>query len=177
VAAKNKGWKISGVEVNKNARALAKKKAVSLESSIESFETEKFDVITMWHVLEHISNYKEVLQLCHSLLAEKGVLVIAVPNYKSYDAQYYKNFWAAYDVPRHIWHFSRKSLPMLLKDTFKLTAIKPMLFDSFYVSLLSEKYKTGKRFSLNAFWIGLRSNVSAKKTKEYSSLIYCFSKK
>lgn len=176
VAAKNGGWQISGVEVNENARILAEEKAILLKSTIESFSTEKFDVISMWHVLEHISNYKEVLETCHSLLNENGILVIAVPNYKSYDAQYYKNFWAAYDVPRHLWHFSRKSLSQLLKDTFNLITIKPMLFDSFYVSLLSEKYKTGNNFSLKAFWVGLKSNIKAKKTKEYSSLIYCFKK-
>ncbi|WP_432412293.1 class I SAM-dependent methyltransferase [Rasiella sp. SM2506] len=176
VTAKNKAWDIAGVEINPNARRLAKKKSISLESTVTNFKGEKFDVITMWHVLEHISNYKEVLETCHSLLNEKGVLVIAVPNYKSYDAQYYKNYWAAYDVPRHLWHFSRKSLPKILKNTFQLISIKPMVFDSFYVSLLSEKYKTGKKFSLRAFWVGLQSNRKARKTKEYSSLIYCFRK-
>lgn len=176
VVAKNKGWEIAGVEVNKKARILAKEKSVPLKSRIEDFTDQKFDVITMWHVLEHISNYKEVLQTCQSLLSENGVLVIAVPNYKSYDAQYYKNNWAAYDVPRHLWHFSRQSLPKILKDTFHLICIKPMVFDSFYVSLLSEKYKTENNFSLKALWIGLQSNLKAIRTKEYSSLMYCFRK-
>lgn len=176
VVAKNKGWEIAGVEVNKKARILAKEKSVPLKSRIEDFTDQKFDVITMWHVLEHISNYKEVLQTCQSLLNENGVLVIAVPNYKSYDAQYYKNNWAAYDVPRHLWHFSRQSLPKILKDTFHLICIKPMVFDSFYVSLLSEKYKTENNFSLKALWIGLQSNLKAIRTKEYSSLMYCFRK-
>lgn len=177
VAAKNKGWDISGVEVNEKARALAKEKAVPLKRTIENFTNEKFDVITMWHVLEHISNYKEILETCQSLLNENGVLVIAVPNYKSYDAQHYKNYWAAYDVPRHLWHFSRKSLAIIIENTFQLISTKPLLFDSFYVSLLSEKYKTGSNFSLKALWIGLQSNIKAMKTKEYSSLIYCFRKR
>lgn len=176
VAAKNNSWNVFGLEVNETARALAKEKSVLLENQIEKFTGQTFDVITMWHVLEHISNYEETLEICHSLLKEDGVLVIAVPNYRSYDAQYYKNNWAAYDVPRHLWHFSRKSLPKLLKRSFELVAIKPMIFDSYYVSLLSEKYKTGKNFSTKAFWVGLQSNVKAKKTKEYSSLIYCFTK-
>ncbi len=176
VAAKSKGWEISGVEVNENARNLAREKSVSLNNSINSFNDQKFDVITMWHVLEHISNYQEVLQTCYSLLKEHGILVIAVPNYKSYDAKYYKSHWAAYDVPRHLWHFSRTSLPKLLKDTFHLICEKPMIFDSFYVSLLSEKYKSAKNFSLKAFVVGLRSNIKAKRTKEYSSIIYCFKK-
>ena len=176
MAAKNTGWEISGVEINESARNLAKKKSVLLESSINNFNGQKFDVITMWHVLEHISNYQEVLQTCHSLLKENGTLIIAVPNYKSYDANYYKSHWAAYDVPRHLWHFSRSSLPKILKNTFHLHCEKPMMFDSFYVSLLSEKYKTGTNFSLKAFLVGLRSNINAMKTKEYSSLIYCFKK-
>ena len=176
VAAKKNRWEIFGVEVNENARALAKGKSVSLENSIEKFTGHTFDVITMWHVLEHISNYEEILDKCHSLLNASGVLLIAVPNYKSFDARYYKQNWAAYDVPRHLWHFSRNSLPKLLKRSFELVKTKPMIFDSYYVSLLSEKYKTGKNFSLNAFWIGLQSNVKAKKTQEYSSLIYCFRK-
>ncbi len=176
VAANKAGWETSGVEVNENARALAKEKEVLLNSSISNFATEKFDVITMWHVLEHISNYEEILEICHSLLSKNGVLIIAVPNYKSYDAQHYKMHWAAYDVPRHLWHFSRNSLSKILRDSFKLIKIKPMLFDSFYVSLLSEKYKSGKNFSVKAVWIGLKSNIKAGKTKEYSSLIYCFKK-
>jgi 2-polyprenyl-3-methyl-5-hydroxy-6-metoxy-1,4-benzoquinol methylase len=176
VTAKKKGWQVSGVEVSKNARKRAAQKKVSLEDSVDTFKGEKFDVITMWHVLEHISNYQEVLSKCHELLVEEGVLIVAVPNYKSYDANYYKKYWAAYDVPRHLWHFSKTSLPKVLKDSFQLSAIKPMLFDSFYVSLLSEKYKTGNSFSLKALWIGLWSNLRAIKTKEYSSLIYCFKK-
>ena len=176
VAAKKNKWEISGVEVNENARVLAKGKSVLLENSIEKFTGQTFDVITMWHVLEHISNYEEILDKCHTLLNASGVLLIAVPNYKSFDAQYYKQNWAAYDVPRHLWHFSRNSLPKLLKRSFELVKTKPMIFDSYYVSLLSEKYKTGKNFSLKAFWIGLKSNLKAKKTQEYSSLIYCFRK-
>ncbi len=176
VTAKNKGWNISGVEVNKKARALAAKKMVVLEESIQKFSTKKFDAITMWHVLEHIPNYNEILDICHSLLKENGVLIIAVPNYKSYDAKHYKNYWAAYDVPRHLWHFSRNSLSKILNTNFNLIATKPMIFDSFYVSLLSEQYKTGNNFSLKAFWIGLLSNIKAWTTNEYSSLVYCFKK-
>ncbi len=177
VAANKKDWQVFGVEVNENARSLAKKKSILLESKIDSYTNQKFDVVTMWHVLEHISDYRDVLQKCHALLNKNGVLVIAVPNYKSYDAQYYKNYWAAYDVPRHLWHFSKNSLPKILQNLFNLISIKPMIFDSFYVSLLSEKYKTGKTFSLKALWVGFQSNRSAKQTKEYSSLIYCFRKR
>jgi len=177
VTAKKKGWDISGVEVNQNARNRAEEKSVLLEDTINKFQDQKFDVITMWHVLEHIPNYKQTLERCYSLLNENGILLIAVPNYKSFDAQYFKNYWAAYDVPRHLWHFSRTSLPKILKATFQLIDIKPMIFDSFYVSLLSEKYKTGNNFSFKAIWIGLQSNIKASATKEHSSIVYCFRKR
>ncbi|WP_263649781.1 class I SAM-dependent methyltransferase [Rasiella rasia] len=174
--AKNRGWSVSGVEVNSGARDKAAEKGINLVSSLEKVQNKKFDVITLWHVLEHIPNYKETLATLESMLTNSGILIIAVPNFKSYDARHYKEYWAAYDVPRHLLHFSRNSLPKLLESTFALQKIKPMVFDSFYVSLLSEKYKTGKSFSLKAFWIGLLSNIRAWQSKEYSSLIYCFKK-
>ena len=103
--------------------------------------------------------------------------MVAVPNYKSFDATYYKQFWAAYDVPRHLWHFNQTSISNLFGTfNFKLDGIKPMLFDSFYVSLLSEQYKSGSKNLIKAFYIGLRSNFKAIRTKEYSSLIYVLKK-
>ena len=101
-----------------------------------------------------------------------------MPNYKSYDAGHYKNFWAAYDVPRHLWHFNQKSIANLF-ETENLSVVKtlPMKFDAYYVSLLSEKYKSGFMNPVKAFWIGLQSNLKAKQSKEYSSLIYVIKNK
>ncbi|NND63424.1 MAG: class I SAM-dependent methyltransferase [Flavobacteriaceae bacterium] len=175
-AAKSDGWEVMGVEPNKEAAQLASNKVKRIYSSLDEMENIKFDAITLWHVLEHLPNLDKVIHKLHSLLKEGGVLIIAVPNYKSYDANYYKEFWAAYDVPRHLWHFSQHTIKTLFTPQLVLEKIKPMIFDSFYVSLLSEKYKTGKKFSLKAFWVGFRSNWSAKRTGEYSSLIYCFKK-
>jgi len=110
-------------------------------------------------------------------LKPSGKLIIAVPNHKSYDAEYYKAFWAAYDVPRHLWHFSQNGIKRLFKNhDLDLVNTKPMLFDAFYVSLLSEKYKKGFMNPFIAFWIGLRSNLKAKRSGEYSSMIYVFKK-
>ena len=107
------------------------------------------------------------------LLKPNGTIIIAVPNFKSFDAKYYKEFWAAYDVPRHLWHFSKISIEKLVaKENMKLVKILPMVFDSFYVSLLSEKYKNGKMNFFKAFFIGLKSNIKAKQSLEYSSHIY-----
>lgn len=173
VTAKASGWQTTGIEPNKNAKNLAISKGISFENSIESIENQQFDVITMWHVLEHVPDVEHQIQQLKRLLKPEGTLIIAVPNYKSFDAQYYGKFWAAYDVPRHLWHFSKTSIQKLVsRENLKLAKILPMVFDSFYVSLLSEKYKTGKMNFIKAFWIGLRSNLNAYSTKEYSSHIY-----
>lgn len=173
VTAKASGWQTTGIEPNKNAKNLAISKGISFENSIESIENQQFDVITMWHVLEHVPDVEHQIQQLKRLLKPEGTLIIAVPNYKSFDAQHYGKFWAAYDVPRHLWHFSKTSIQKLVsRENLKLAKILPMVFDSFYVSLLSEKYKTGKMNFSKAFWIGLRSNLNAYSTKEYSSHIY-----
>ncbi|RKS55398.1 methyltransferase family protein [Gillisia mitskevichiae] len=177
LTAKNKGWKVKGIEPDENARELAQKKGLKLVSDSSNFKAEKFDVITMWHVFEHVYDLKNQIIELEQLLKKGGLLIIAVPNFKSYDALYYKEHWAAFDVPRHLWHFSRKSFEKLFRDTsFSLIEEKPLLFDSFYVSLLSEKYKNKKSNFLKAFLIGLRSNLKAKRSSEYSSIAYFFQK-
>ena len=172
--AKDKGWDIQGVEPNQNARELARSKNVLLKESLDEFSGQQFDVITLWHVLEHLPNLKDTIQQIENLLTPGGTLIIAVPNYNSFDAKHYKSFWAALDVPRHLWHFSRNSMSKLFSSKLKLVKIKPMIFDSFYVSLLSEKHKNGSSSFVKAFLVGLWSNISAWRSKEYSSLIYCF---
>ena len=172
---KDAQWEVSGVEVNAEARKKANEKGIELLENLNALENKKFDIVTLWHVLEHLPDIENTIQKIQNLVRKDGLLIIAVPNFKSYDAAYYKENWAAYDVPRHLWHFSQESMKILF-STMTHIATKPMIFDSFYVSLLSEKYKTGKKFSLKGFWIGLRSNSKAKYTKEYSSLIYLFKK-
>ena len=184
LACKKNDWEIKGIEPNVKAKAIAIKKFQSskaniyntiedLKTAVKKQHLKTFDVITMWHVLEHVPNLTEYISTLKQLLKPNGTLVIAVPNFKSYDAEHYKEFWAAYDVPRHLWHFSRIAIEKLFKaENMKVVNVLPMKFDSFYVSLLSEKYKTGSSNFLKAFYIGLQSNLKAKSTKEYSSLIY-----
>lgn len=163
----------TGVEPSASARKRAAEKGVKLEESISQVEDLTFDAISMWHVLEHIPEPRAHLKKCFEMLNTDGLLVIAVPNYKSFDAQYYGSYWAAYDVPRHLWHFNQEGMKQLLQESgFQMRAVKPMPFDAFYISLLSEKYKTGSSSFLKAFYIGLRSNWKAASNKEYSSLIY-----
>lgn len=177
LAAKKKNFHVSGIEPNESARKLAVEKGIELQDELSYFKEKSFDVISMWHVLEHVPDLEFQLKELHRLLKPNGVAVIAVPNYKSFDAKYYKEFWAAYDVPRHLWHFSQNGISELFKKhNFKKIKTKPLVFDSFYVSLLSEKNKTGKSNFLKAFNLGLKSNLRAQSTSEYSSLVYFFQK-
>ncbi|AWK03619.1 methyltransferase [Flavobacterium crocinum] len=178
LTAKNNGWETIGVEPSERAKNIAKQKGISFVEEISSLENNSLDVITMWHVLEHVPDLEHQIQELKRLLKPTGILIVAVPNYKSFDANHYGTFWAAYDVPIHFWHFSKKSIQLLFeKVDMKLEKILPMKFDSFYVSLLSEKYKTGKMNYIKAFFVGLKSNWKAKSTKEYSSHIYVLKNK
>lgn len=166
------GWTVSGVEPSQKARVLAKQKNIDLSETLPE-EADAYDAITMWHVLEHVYDLKEQLIWLKNKLSREGVLFVAVPNFESYDASLYKTDWAGYDVPRHLYHFSRKAIQLLFeKQEMKVIDVLPMKFDAFYVSLLSEKYGSGKMNFFNAFWSGWRSNQKAKQTGAYSSLIY-----
>lgn len=178
--AKKNGWQISGIEPSEIARENALKKEILLNETSEEIlkQTIKFDCITLWHSLEHIPDLEKQLQFLNKIIKPDGTLIIAIPNFKSKDAQIYKEFWAGFDVPRHIWHFSQKSVQLIFKEiNFKIIAKKPMYFDSFYIALLSEKYKTGKMKPIKAFFNGLLSNISAIKNNEFSSIIYILKRK
>lgn len=175
-AAQQKNWEINGIEPNEKARNIANKKtknSVFATEQLLEYKPKSFDVITLWHVLEHLPNLEEHFSIFKKLLKSNGVLIIAVPNYNSYDAQHYKKDWAAYDVPRHLWHFSKTSILKLADcNNMKVHETLPMKFDAFYVCLLSEKYKSGIMNPFKAFWVALRSNLKASRNQEYSSLIY-----
>ncbi|WP_339652737.1 class I SAM-dependent methyltransferase [uncultured Maribacter sp.] len=174
---KNQNWTSFGIEPNENARRKAKLKNIDVTANFEELNQQKFNVITLWHVLEHLPDLPNQIKKITNLLETKGTLIIAVPNFKSYDAKYYKEHWAAYDTPRHLWHFSQQSIINLFKEkNFKVIKTIPMKFDSYYVSLLSEKYKNGKQNYLKAIYRGWLSNYKAKRTTEYSSLIYVLKK-
>jgi len=176
---KEKGWQVTGTEKSSDARDFAKKEFNLDNLSSEELFTLKeksFDVITLWHVLEHIHLLNENMETFHRLLKENGKLLIAVPNHDSTDAKHYKEFWAAYDVPRHIWHFAPKQMKMLgEKHDFTLSLLHNMPFDSFYVSLLSEKYKKSKLALLKGIFYGKISWLkSIFNPVKCSSVIYVF---
>ncbi|MDQ2719556.1 MAG: class I SAM-dependent methyltransferase [Bacteroidota bacterium] len=173
-------WNIAGIEPDENARGKALELyGLHLDDSEKFYDlhSQTFDAITLWHVLEHVHDLHGYISQSKKLLKPQGKLFIAVPNYTSYDAKFYEEFWAAYDVPRHLYHFSPKSMNTLLNlHGMQVEKIKPMWFDSVYVSMLSEKYKTGKSHPVKAFVIGSISNLKTLcNKKKCSSLIYVIS--
>ncbi|NVK27350.1 MAG: methyltransferase domain-containing protein [Flavobacteriia bacterium] len=174
------GWDITGVEVSEVARANAfTEHGIKPLSSFDEVkeDSNQFNAISMWHVLEHLPNLNEHLNKFHKILKDDGALFIAVPNHESLDAVHYGPQWAAWDVPIHLWHFSKSSMKNLAeKNGFEITEIKNMAFDSFYVSLLSEKYKNGSMRPIHAFLTGLRSNLAGRSSKNMSSLVYVLKK-
>lgn len=175
------GYKVSGVEPSEEARrSIPHDDAIKLYAQLADATNQQFDVITFWHVLEHIYEIEESIHKVKRLLNEDGFLFIALPNPNAYDAKLYQNIWAAWDLPRHIWHFTKIDMERFAnKNGLRIEDIIPMKLDAYYVSLLSEKYRNpqGKLLPMiNAFINGIRSNHSAKKTGEYSSLLYILRK-
>lgn len=172
-----KGWNIEGVEPSDLARSKAQLiTSREIHASLEGVTGKQFDAISAWHVIEHVPDIISTIGQLKSLLKKDGTIFIAVPNYESADAEKYKDLWAGYDVPRHLWHFSKKSMTQLLESHgLKVITILPMKLDAFYVSMLSENYKKGNKASFGniagGFFSGLTSNVKAK-SNNYSSLIY-----
>jgi 2-polyprenyl-3-methyl-5-hydroxy-6-metoxy-1,4-benzoquinol methylase len=174
-------WQVTGLEPDEDARKTAADLyGLGLKDSKEFYRLApaSFDAITLWHVLEHVHDLSAFVQQLKKLLTKNGKLFIAVPNYTSFDAKIYKEYWAAYDVPRHLYHFSPASMKLLMeKNGLNIIRYKPMWYDSFYISLLSSKYKRGRTNWIAAFWNGFRSNLKAiGDVKKCSSVIYVIEK-
>lgn len=175
------GWQVTGLEPDADARAVGKQSYNIDLADIGQFyqlRESSYDIITMWHVLEHVHDLQGYIAKLKLLMTENGKLFIAVPNYTSKDAAAYKEQWAAYDVPRHLYHFSPRSMQVLMeKHGLRILQHKPMWYDSFYVSMLSSKYIHGKPNLVGAFFKGLGSNLKAMgDVKRCSSVIYIISK-
>jgi 2-polyprenyl-3-methyl-5-hydroxy-6-metoxy-1,4-benzoquinol methylase len=171
------GWQVTGLEPDAATRQRAQQfYQLNVEPSEKLFSlpAKRFDVITMWHVLEHVHQLHGYLHQIKELSAPGGKLLIAVPNYTSHDQAVYQQYWAAYDVPRHLYHFSPHSMQVLLSQhAMKIDRLLPMWYDSFYVSMLSEGYKTGKSHLVSAAATGALSNLKALfDTRKCSSVIY-----
>jgi 2-polyprenyl-3-methyl-5-hydroxy-6-metoxy-1,4-benzoquinol methylase len=179
--AEEHGWECIGVEPSEEAKAIATKrtKASILSSEeLESLADEQFDLITMWHVLEHVDDLRWEMAQLQRLIKPHGRIVIAVPNYKSYDGQYYKEHWAAYDVPRHLNHFNRTVLTKMFKTKgIELKKMDKLKWDAYYISYMSEQYRIHSLPLVRGAFRGLISNSKARKSGEWSSLVYIFEKK
>lgn len=171
-----KGWDAKGVEPNESARKFAKdnyKLSVVDEKEIVELDADQYDVITMWHVLEHVVELRERMQQINKLIKKDGILVIAVPNLNSPDSKKYKEKWAALDVPRHLYHFTIQTMESLLRTSgFEVITLHPLKLDSYYVSLLSEKYLKTRFPFPSAFINGFKSNHAARKKNNYSSMVF-----
>ncbi len=177
-----KGWDVEAVEKNEQARRFTKEHfglEVKPEQALQEFESHSFQVVTLWHVMEHIEKLDELWNTLHRLLDEEGVLVVAVPNSNSFDARKYKEHWAAYDVPRHLWHFTPTTMQQMgLKHGFVLEQHHPMPFDAFYISMMSERYKGSCIPFIKGMWSGLQAWFASFTRKgKSSSIIYIFRKK
>ena len=174
---KKHGFEAFGVELNEKPREAGKKNyGLDIREKTPDFQNEdfKFDCITLWHVLEHIHNLSELVNSIKELLKPDGVLIIALPNSSSWDAVHYKKYWAAYDLPRHLYHFNKNSFRKFAGNhQLKIVKILPQVLDSFYISLLSEKYMGGTQNLIKAGFKGAISNLMAGKHESgHSSLIY-----
>ena len=172
------GWDCTGVEPSEDAKVIAKKRIKGQLLSSEEQENlpdSSFDIITMWHVLEHVDDIRWQIQQLHRLCKPGGRIIIALPNYKSYDGQYYKAEWAAYDVPRHLNHFNKETLIKILEESgLRHVKTEKLMWDAYYISYMSEKYRKHSIPLLRGAFRGLVSNCKARKTGEWSSLVYVF---
>lgn len=177
-----RGWKVEAIEKNEQARLFAKEHfglEVKSEAALQEFQSGSFDVITLWHVMEHLEHLDRTWERLYELLSDRGILIVAVPNCSSYDAEKYGEYWAAYDVPRHLWHFTPVTIQQLAsKHGFIMAARHPMPFDAFYVSILSEKHRKSSLPFMKGMCTGTLAWFSALGRKERSSsMIYVFRKK
>ena len=172
------GYNVSGIEPMNRPRTISKEKGLNVFQSLKKIpKTVHYDIITLWHVLEHLPKPEKTINKLAKLLHTKGVIIVAVPNLSSYDSDFYGQKWAALDVPRHLWHFtSRGVLNLMHSEGFFLKETHPLWFDALYISYLSEKHRGSYFPFLRGVIIGLLSNFKALFTGEYSSLIYVFSK-
>lgn len=175
------GWQCTGVEPSEEAKAIARQRTQAKLLSSEDQEQlpdASFDVITMWHVLEHVDDLRWQVTQLQRLIKPNGRIVIALPNYKSYDGQFYKEHWAAYDVPRHLSHFNRTTIAKILKtNDLKLIKTDKLKWDAYYISYMSEQYKIHKLPLVKGVYRGWLSNMKARRSGEWSSVVYIFEKK
>lgn len=176
--AENKGWQCTGVEPSEEAREIARQRIkgdLLYSEDLEQLPDQSFDLITMWHVLEHVDDLKWQVAQLQRLIKPEGRIVIAVPNYRSYDGRFYNAYWAAYDVPRHLNHFNKTVITKIFKTSgLSLVCMDKLVWDAYYISYMSEQYKHHFMPLVRGVFRGLVSNAKARRSGEWSSLVYVF---
>ena len=178
----NRGWNVIAIEKSEKARELALKEfgfKMQDTDALADIKDKELDVVTMWHVMEHIQDPDKMWNELHRILDDTGIAIVAVPNSISYDAQRYKEHWAAYDVPRHLWHFTPSSIMHWgEKHGFLPEKQLTMPFDGFYISMLSEQNRGSRLHTIRGFWNGFKGWIAqSKRRSASSSIIYVFRKK
>jgi len=173
---KNNGFDAIGYEPSEKARLFAAKNGIELLNQTDSIQANSIKLISMYHVLEHVPDYQKQIEQINYWLKEDGILILALPNYNSFDAKWFKKHWAGYDTPRHLFHFNKQSVRNIFQNNFTIIDTRPMWFDSFYVSILSARYQKIKFAFIYGIVIGFISNVMALFSKEPSSLVYVLKK-
>ncbi len=173
-------FKVVGIEPSKIGLTKTQQKGITVFSSIDDANliNERQSIITLWHVLEHVHDLNATIKGLKKLLKKNGYMIIALPNTKSWDASHYQSNWAAYDVPRHLFHFNDSNIKTLLKQ-HRLSLIQkaPLYLDSFYISLLSETHQNSSNKLIKSIINGCKSNIYGSIKSQYSSMIYVFQKK
>lgn len=176
--AENRGWQCTGVEPSEEAREIARQRIkgdLLYSEDLEQLPDQSFDLITMWHVLEHVDDLKWQVAQLQRLIKPEGRIVIAVPNYRSYDGRFYNAYWAAYDVPRHLNHFNKTVITKIFKTSgLSLVCMDKLVWDAYYISFMSEQYKHHFMPLVRGVFRGLVSNAKARRSGEWSSLVYVF---
>lgn len=180
---KQKNNTVFGIEKSESTAAIVRDKFnITVESPeffLENKIEKKYDVVSMWHVLEHLYNPKNYISSIQKIIHDQSIIIIALPNHQSWDGRHYKEYWAGYDVPRHLWHFDASSINTLMSDLgFRCINMHRLPYDAFYVSLLSERYRGNFLSTIRAMFAGVISSIKSwMDVKQTSSIIYIYKKK
>ena len=158
-----KGKDASGIEPSAVARENFKSRTgKTLFEDIDALPADKtFQVITLWHVLEHIHTLRETMEKLTERLEQKGIIVIAIPNQKAKDLEAFGPHWAAWDVPRHLYHWDTDSLSAFMKSLGLVRIHTGQLpLDPFYIGMISARY-AGKG-AVSGILTGLKSYFHGK---------------
>jgi len=180
-----KGYEVQGIEMSERARNHAKSEHGLHIHPDEMFHNrdfkQKFDMISLWHVMEHLYDLNKVMKRFDELLNPNGSLVIALPNYNALEVQTYKKYWNGWDVPRHLWHFSPQSIRKLVGNHgFEITSMHTMPLDPLFNTLLTNKYRKGNPLVnvLRMGTVGVASLIQGFfNVEKASSIIYIIKRK